>query len=110
MALLDLGASVNILLYPIYGELNLGELKKTHVTLQLADSSIRYPKGVVEDVLIKIGELMFPVDFVVLDMNPPIGIVAKISIIWEQPFRATSNALISSKNGVMQISFGTMTV
>ena len=68
-ALLDLGASVNLFSYSIYEELGLGELKKNHVTLQLADASIRYPKGVVEDVLIKVKEFVFPVDFVVLDKN-----------------------------------------
>ena len=47
-------ASVNLLAYSIYEELGLRELKKTQVTLQLADASIRYPKGVVEDVLIKV--------------------------------------------------------
>ena len=62
-ALLDLGASVNLLPYSIYEELGLGESKKTQVTLQLADALIRYPKGVVEDVLIKVGEFVFPIDF-----------------------------------------------
>ena len=83
---------------------------KTHVTLRLIDSSIRYPKGVVEDVLIKIGEIVFPMDFVVLGTNSPIGTVAKILAILGKPFQITSNALINCRNGVMQISFGNMTV
>lgn len=49
-------------------------------------------------------------DFVVLDTNPPARTVTKIPIILGRPFVATSNALINFKNGVMQISFGTMTV
>ena len=109
-ALLDLGASVNLLPYSIYEELGLGELKPTKVTLQLADASVRYPKGVVEDVLIKVGEFVFPVDFVVLDTRPPIGNVVRIPVILGRPFLATSNALINCRNGVMHLSFGNMTV
>ncbi|XP_038687514.1 uncharacterized protein LOC119986894 [Tripterygium wilfordii] len=44
-------------------------LKKTSVGIQLADRSIRYPKGVLEDVLVKIHGLIFPADFLVLDMR-----------------------------------------
>ena len=51
-ALLDLGASVNLMPYSIYLQLGLGELKPTHVELQLADRSIRKPKGIIEDVLV----------------------------------------------------------
>ncbi|XP_058180176.1 uncharacterized protein LOC131298717 [Rhododendron vialii] len=66
-ALLDLGASVNLLRYSVYLRLGLGDLRATPVTLQLADRSIRIPKGVVEDVLVQVGEFLFPVDFIVLD-------------------------------------------
>lgn len=81
-ALLDLGASLKLLSYFTYEELGLGELKKTHVTLQLAHSSVRYLKGVVvEDVLIKIGDFVFPVDFVVLGTTPPAGTTTKTPVI-----------------------------
>ena len=51
-ALLDLGASVNLLPYSMYKQLGLGELKPTSITLSLADRSIKIPKGAIEDVLI----------------------------------------------------------
>ena len=51
-ALLDLGASVNLLLNSIFQSLNLGELKPTSVTLLLADRSVKVPRGIVEDVLV----------------------------------------------------------
>ncbi|KAL5572373.1 hypothetical protein UlMin_021970 [Ulmus minor] len=54
-ALLDLGASVNLLPYSVYEQLGLGELKPTSMTLQLADRSVKIPRGVIEDVLIKTG-------------------------------------------------------
>ena len=61
-ALLDLGASVNLLPYSIFKQLGVGELKPTRITLQLTDRSVKIPKGEVEDVLTKVGEFIFPVD------------------------------------------------
>ena len=66
-ALLDLGASVNLLSYSVYKQLSLGELKPTSITLSLANRSIKIPKGIVEDVLIQVGKFYYPIDFVVLD-------------------------------------------
>ena len=51
-ALLDLGASINLLPYSIYKQLGLGELKPTTITLSLVDRSVKIPKGIVEDVLV----------------------------------------------------------
>ena len=69
-ALLDLGASVNLLPYSVYKKLGSGELKPTSITLSLADRSIKIPKGTVEDVLIQVDKFYYPVDFVVLDTKP----------------------------------------
>ena len=66
-ALLDLGASVNLLPYSMYRQLGLGELKPTSITLSLAHRSIKIPKGTVEDVLIQVDKFYYSVDFVVLD-------------------------------------------
>ena len=62
-----MGASVNLLPYSVYKQLGLGELKPTNNTLSLADRSVKIPKGIVEDVLVKVDKLYYPVDFVVLD-------------------------------------------
>jgi hypothetical protein len=69
-ALLNLGASVNLLPYSVYIQLGLGELKPTSMTLQLADRSVKVPRGIIEDVLIKVDKFYFPVDFIVLDTEP----------------------------------------
>ena len=53
-ALLDLVASVNLLPYSVYKQLGLGELKPTTITLSLVDRSVKIPKGIVEDVLVKV--------------------------------------------------------
>ena len=69
-ALLDLGASVNLIPFSVYKKLGLGELKPTSVILQLADRSVRESRGIVEDVLVKIEQFYYPVDFIVLDYQP----------------------------------------
>lgn len=71
---------------------------------------MKIPRGVVEDVLIKVDKFYFPVDFIVLDTQPVQGSSKKIPIILGCPFLATSNALINYRTGVMKISFGNMTV
>jgi hypothetical protein len=53
----------------IYKVLNLGPLKETRVIIQMADRSNSYPGGVVEDVLIRINELIFVMDFYIIDMD-----------------------------------------
>ncbi|XP_073119798.1 uncharacterized protein [Henckelia pumila] len=67
--LCDLGASINLMPLSIFRSLELGEVKPTTITLQLADRSLTYPRGVVEDVLVKVDKFIFPADFVVLDME-----------------------------------------
>ena len=80
-ALLDLGASVNLLPYSVYLQLGLGELKPTSMTLQLADRSVKIPRGIVEDVLIKVEKFYFPVDFIMLDTEPVQVIESEIPVI-----------------------------
>nr|XP_023922903.1 uncharacterized protein LOC112034322 [Quercus suber] len=104
-ALLDLGASVNLIPYSIYLQLGLGELKPTTMTLQLADRSVKIPRGIVEDVLIKVDAFYFSVDFVVLDTEPALNASTQIHVILNRPFLATSNALINCRSGVMKIFF-----
>ena len=109
-ALLDLGASVNLLPYLVYKQLDLGELKPTNITLSLADRLIKIPKGIVEDVLVKVDKFYYPVDFVVLDTEPIAVGPNHVPIILGRPFLATSNAIINCRNGVMQLTFGNMTL
>ncbi|KAM2477449.1 hypothetical protein PS1_044210 [Malus domestica] len=68
-AMLDLGASINIMPYSIYASMHLGELKNDGVIIQLAVRSNAYPKGILEDVLVQVNNLIFPVDFYMLEMD-----------------------------------------
>ena len=107
---LDLGASVNLLPYSMYKQLGLGELKPTSITLSLADRSIKIPKGTVEYVLIQVEKFYYPIDFVVLDTKPTIVEANYVPIILGRPFLANSNVIINCQNGVMQLTFGNMTL
>ena len=109
-ALLDLGASVNLLPFSMYQQLGLGELKPTTITLSLADRSIKIPKGRVEDILIQVDKFYYPVDFVVLDTESVAVGANHVPIIRGRPFLATSNTIINCRNGVMQLTFGNMTL
>ena len=108
-ALLDLGASVNLMPYSVYMQLGLSELKPTSITLSLADRSVKIPKGIVEDVLVKINKFYYPVDFVVLDTEPSSNEPNHVPIILGRPFLATANAIINCRSGIMQLTFGDMT-
>ncbi|XP_075489618.1 uncharacterized protein LOC142528450 [Primulina tabacum] len=66
--LCDLGASINLMPLSLFRKLGLGEPKPTQMSLQLVDGSVKHPRGVKEDVLVKVGKFTFPTDFVVLDM------------------------------------------
>ena len=109
-ALVDLGASVNLLPYSMYKKLGLGELKPTSITLSLADRSIKIPKGTIEVVLIQVDRFYYPADFVVLDTEPVAVGANHVPIILGRPFLDTSNAIVNGQNGVMQLTFGNMTL
>ncbi|XP_075479291.1 uncharacterized protein LOC142520176 [Primulina tabacum] len=99
--LCDLGASINFILFSIYRELELGEAKPTTITLQLADRSLTYPRGIVEDVLVKVDKFIFPADFVILDMEDH-----DTPLIFGRPFLATGRALIDVHKGELTLRVG----
>ena len=109
-ALVDLGASVNLLPYLVYVELGLGELEPSNITLQLADHSMKIPRGIVKDVLVQVDKFYFPVDFVVLDTQLVVNQDTQFPAILGKPFLATTNANIHCRVGLMTLSFGNMTV
>ena len=85
--MLDLGASINLMPYSLYKQLELGDLRATRMTLQLADRSVKYPMGVVEDLLVQVDKLIVPVDFVVMDMENNFRSVEPV-ILLGRPFMA----------------------
>ncbi|XP_062085655.1 uncharacterized protein LOC133791755 [Humulus lupulus] len=98
-ALCDLGASINHMPLSVFRKLGLGEAKPTTITLQLADRSIKHPRGVIEDVLVKVDKFIFPTDFIVLDMEED----TTVPIILGRPFLATGQALIDVQKGELRL-------
>ncbi|XP_062104290.1 uncharacterized protein LOC133815467 [Humulus lupulus] len=94
-ALRDLGASINQMPLSIFQNLNLGEVTPTTISLQLANHSLTYPRGIIEDVLVKNDRFIFPVDFMVQDMDEE----QEILIILGRHFLATEKALINVYDG-----------
>ncbi|XP_015165066.1 uncharacterized protein [Solanum tuberosum] len=88
--LCDLGASIDLMPTSMFLKLGLGRPKPTTIMLQLADRSVSKPNGVIEDVLVQVGTLIFPVDFVILDFEPD----PEVPFILGRPFLATEGALI----------------
>ncbi|CAL8090105.1 unnamed protein product [Prunus armeniaca] len=103
-ALLDLGASINLVSYHVYEKLNLGELQSTSVSIQLADRIIRYPKGILEDVLVKVEELILPANFLVLEMEEAPIHDNQLPLILGQPFMATAGAIIDMKKATLTMN------
>ena len=108
-ALLDLGASINLLPFSVYQQLGLSKLNPTQVTIQLADRSVKIPKGEVTDVLIWVGEFIYLVNFTVLDTQPVLNPRSQTPVILGRSFLATANAIINCRNGSMRLTFGDMT-
>ena len=98
-ALCDLGASINLMPLSVFKKLGLGEAKPTTVFLQLADRFIQYPRGMIENVLVKVDKFIFPADFIVLDMEDD----QDISIILGRSFLATGRTLIDVQKGELTI-------
>ncbi|GJU38728.1 reverse transcriptase domain-containing protein [Tanacetum coccineum] len=84
-ALADMGASINLMPYTMYEKLRLGEPKATRMSIELADRSIQYPRGIIENVLIKVDKFILLIDFVILDMPED----SRVPIILGRPFLAT---------------------
>ncbi|GKA84686.1 reverse transcriptase domain-containing protein [Tanacetum coccineum] len=93
-ALADLEASISLMPYTMYEKLGIGEPKPTRMSLELADRSIQYPRGIVENVLIKVDKFVLSIDFVILDMPED----SRILIILGRPFLATARAMIDVFN------------
>ena len=107
--LLDLGSSVNIMPCHIVTQMGLGPLMPTTVTLQLADRSIKIPRGQIEDVIVQVNNFYYPVDFIVLDIERSFNSIST-PIILGRPFLATCDAQIGCREGNLKISFGDMSL
>ncbi|GKB39004.1 hypothetical protein Tco_0883946 [Tanacetum coccineum] len=89
-ALVDLGASISVMPLLTYLNLGLGELAHTKLRVELADMTVKYPKRIAKNVLVRIGKFTFPVDLIILDIPEDI----KVPLILGRPFLSTAHAKI----------------
>ncbi|GKD81653.1 putative reverse transcriptase domain-containing protein [Tanacetum coccineum] len=89
-ALVDLEASVSVMPFSTYSNLGLGDLAHTRLTIELADRTIKHPRGIAKNVLVRIGKFIFPIDFVILDIPKD----DDVSLILGRPFLSTAHAKI----------------
>ncbi|XP_050878185.1 uncharacterized protein LOC127082002 [Lathyrus oleraceus] len=97
--LIDLGASVSLMLLSIYKKLGIRVVQDTRMTLRFADHSVKKPYGIVEDVLVKIDKFVFPVDFLILEMLED----EEIPLILGRPFLETGRCLINIEERTMTL-------
>ncbi|KAK5838672.1 hypothetical protein PVK06_007407 [Gossypium arboreum] len=101
-ALADLSASINLMPYKMFKQLGLGEPKPTRMSIQLVDRFVKYPRGIIEDVLVKVDKFIFPIDFVVLDIDEDV----EVPLILGHPFLATARAIIDVGDGELVLRVG----
>ncbi|GJZ51236.1 MAK10-like protein [Tanacetum coccineum] len=89
-ALVDLGASVSIMSFSTYTNLGLGILSHTRLTVELSDRTIKQPRGIAENVQVRIGKFIFPTDFIILDIPED----DDIPLILGRPFLSTTHSKI----------------
>ena len=76
--------------FSIFRKLELGKMKDIGVSLQLADQSAKKPRGIIEDVLVRVDKFIFLVDFIVLEMEEN----TEVPLILGRPFLATEREII----------------
>ena len=101
-ALCDSCASINLMPLSVVQRLSLGELTPTAITLQMVDSSMAQLEGILEDVLVKVGKFIFPVDFGVMQMEED----TQVPLLLGRPFLATGAALIDVQKGELTLRVG----
>nr|GEX79921.1 hypothetical protein [Tanacetum cinerariifolium] len=101
-ALVNLGASISVMPLSTYLNLGLGELAHTKLIVELADRTVKYPKGIAKNVLVGIGKFVFLIDFVILDMPKDI----KVTLILKRPFLSTACAKIDVFKKKITLSVG----
>ncbi|XP_048231226.1 uncharacterized protein LOC125370270 [Ricinus communis] len=104
-ALADLGASINVIPYNLFAKLRLGETKPTRI-IELADTSVKYRRGIVHNVLIQVNKFIFPINFVILDMDGKSSVPLTLGI----SFLTTSRAIIDVYDGKLKLRVGDETV
>ncbi|XP_016172972.1 uncharacterized protein LOC107615422 [Arachis ipaensis] len=98
-ALCDLGSSVNLMPLSMMRRISIEKVKPIQMSLELVDISLVIPKGVIENLFVRVGKFIFPANFVILDLEEE----GNDSIILGRPFLATARAIIDVEQGKMTL-------
>jgi len=101
-ALIDLGSSINLIPYSVVKRVGGLDMKLTRMTLQLADKSVARPMGIAEDVLVKVDNFVFPVDFVVMDIEED----DDVPLILGRAFMLAARKMIDYDDELMKVRLG----
>ena len=101
-ALCDSGANINLMPLSVVKRLSLEELTPTAMMLQMANKTLAQLERILEDVLIKVGKFIFPMDFVVIDIEED----KQVPLLLGMPFLATEANLIDVKKGELTLRVG----
>ncbi|XP_070014318.1 uncharacterized protein [Nicotiana sylvestris] len=101
-SLCDLGGSINLMPYPVFKTLGIGQPRPTSMRLQMADRTMKSPLGIIDDVLVWLDKLILPTDFMILDYK----VDYEVPIILGTPFLATRKALVDVKAGKLTFRVG----
>ncbi|XP_019264986.1 PREDICTED: uncharacterized protein LOC109242603 [Nicotiana attenuata] len=101
-ALCDLGASINLMPYSVFKTLGIGQPRPTSMRLQMVDRSMKWPLGIIDDVLVRVDKFILPADFVILDCE----VDFEVSIILGRPFLATGKAFVDVEVGELTFRVG----
>eukprot|EP00257_Ricinus_communis_P017461 XP_015575899.1 uncharacterized protein LOC107261408 [Ricinus communis] len=101
-ALANLGASISVMRYNLFKKLGLGEPKPTFMSIQMVEKSVIYPSGIIEDLLVKVREFIFLMEFIVIEMDETVDVF----LILERPFLVIVRAIIDVHNGNLIIRVG----
>ncbi|GKF85558.1 DNA/RNA polymerases superfamily protein, partial [Tanacetum coccineum] len=105
-ALADLGASVSVMPYSTFTNLGLGELAPTKLIVELADRTVKRPKGIVKNILVRFDKFVFSIDFIILDMPEDI----KVPLIIRRLFFSIVHAKINVFEGKIALRIGNDTI
>ncbi|GJS75776.1 reverse transcriptase domain-containing protein [Tanacetum coccineum] len=102
LALADHDASINLMPYSLYASLSKNSLKPTKMSIRLANYTYQYPMGIAENMLVQVGKFLFPVNFIILQIEED----EKVPLILGRPFMHTADAIILVKNKELNLGVG----
>ncbi|XP_070043351.1 uncharacterized protein LOC142173750 [Nicotiana tabacum] len=100
-ALCDSGASINLMPLSVFRKMEgeLGMIKSIPVSLQLADQTTILPEGIIEDILVRVDKFVFPIDFIVVDME----VNKEVPLILGRSFLCTGRAILNICEGQLML-------